>query len=155
MDYSIFRLEIRMILFVIALLIYILCCIRKRKFRFAIFLKKKIIVEQYRYTGRNDIKLLRSIYIISLVMAILTLVYIKDFFYDIPYIISKQYCFVRGYTTEQSHGGADISSERRGIFIKDEDTGKVFEITVFSKYVDKNEYLEVQFLPHTKFGAIR
>ena len=28
------------------------------------------------------------------------------------------------------------------------------EITVFSRYVDKNTYLKVQYLPHTKYGAI-
>lgn len=153
MEYSIFRLVIRIILFGIALLIYILCCIRKRKFIFAIFFKKKII--QYKYNGRNDIKLLRSIYIVSLIMAILLLIYIKDFFCDIPYIISQQYCLVKGYTTEHSYGGADISYERRSIFIQDKDTEKVLEITVFSNYIDKNEYLEVEFLPHTKYGAIK
>ena len=28
------------------------------------------------------------------------------------------------------------------------------EITVFSRYIDKNTYLKVQYLPHTKYGAI-
>ena len=62
---------------------------------------------------------------------------------------------VKGYTTEHSYGGADISYERRSIFIQDKDTEKVLEITVFSNYIDKNEYLEVEFLPHTKYGAIK
>ena len=74
--------------------------------------------------------------------------------FDIPYIINKEYFYIKGYTIEQSHGGADVSHERRSIFVKDEDTGKVFEITVFSEYIDENDFLEVEFLPHTKYGAI-
>lgn len=100
MEFSIFRLEIRGILFGIAVLCYIVYCIKKRKFLFALFFRHK------------------------------------------------------GYTIEQSHGGADVSHERRSIFVKDEDTGKVFEITVFSEYIDENDFLEVEFLPHTKYGAI-
>ena len=59
-----------------------------------------------------------------------------------------------GYVTEQSHGGADISSERRSIFLYDKVKDDEIEITVFSRYVDKNTYLKVQYLPHTKYGAI-
>ena len=43
----------------------------------------------------------------------------KDFVLDMPYIINKQYSYAEGYVTEQSHGGADISSERRSIFLYD------------------------------------
>ena len=68
--------------------------------------------------------------------------------------LNKEYFYIKGYTIEQSHGGADVSHERRSIFVKDEDTGKVFEITVFSEYIDENDFLEVEFLPHTKYGAI-
>lgn len=32
----------------------------KKKFLFALFFKKKSVVEQYKYNGRNDIKLLRG-----------------------------------------------------------------------------------------------
>ena len=59
-----------------------------------------------------------------------------------------------GYVTEQSHGGADISSERRSVFLYDKVKDDEIEITVFSRYIDKNTYLKVQYLPHTKYGAI-
>ena len=85
---------------------------------------------------------------------IFILLYIMKIIFDIPYIINKEYFYIKGYTIEQSHGGADVSHERRSIFVKDEDTGKVFEITVFSEYIDENDFLEVEFLPHTKYGAI-
>ena len=119
---------------------------KKRKFLFALFFKKKSVVEQYKYNGRNDIKLLRGANLMLLITVIFILVYIMKIIFDIPYI--------KGYTIEQSHGGADVSHERRSIFVKDEDTGKVFEITVFSEYIDENDFLEVEFLPHTKYGAI-
>ena len=96
-----------------------------------------------------------------LITVIFILVYIMKIIFDIPYIINKEYFYIKGYTIEQSHGGADVSHERRSIFVKDEDTGKVFEITVFSEYIDENDlytvandFLEVEFLPHTKYGAI-
>ena len=82
-----------------------------------------------------------------LITVIFILVYIMKIIFDIPYIINKEYFYIKGYTIEQSH-------ERRSIFVKDEDTGKVFEITVFSEYIDENDFLEVEFLPHTKYGAI-
>lgn len=127
---------------------------KKRKFLFALFLKKKSVVEQYKYNGRNDIKLLRGANLMLLITVIFILVYIMKIIFDIPYIINKEYFYIKGYTIEQSHGGADVSHERRSIFVKDEDTGKVFEITVFSEYIDENDFLEVEFLPHTKYGAI-
>ena len=97
---------------------------KKRKFLFALFLRKKVLQSNINITV------------------------------EIPYIINKEYFYIKGYTIEQSHGGADVSHERRSIFVKDEDTGKVFEITVFSEYIDENDFLEVEFLPHTKYGAI-
>ena len=78
----------------------------------------------------------------------------KDFVLDMPYIINKQYSYAEGYVTEQSHGGADISSERRSVFLYDKVKDDEIEITVFSRYIDKNTYLKVQYLPHTKYGAI-
>ena len=127
---------------------------KKKKFLFALFFKKKSFVEQYKYNGRNDIKLLRGANLMLLITVIFILVYIMKIIFDIPYIINKEYFYIKGYTIEQSHGGADVSHERRSIFVKDEDTGKVFEITVFSEYIDENDFLEVEFLPHTKYGAI-
>ena len=91
---------------------------------------------------------------ILVIVAILLILYLKDFVLDMPYIINKQYSYAEGYVTEQSHGGADISSERRSIFLYDKAKDDEIEITVFSRYVDKNTYLKVQYLPHTKYGAI-
>lgn len=127
---------------------------KKKKVFICTFFKKKSFVEQYKYNGRNDIKLLRGANLMLLITVIFILVYIMKIIFDIPYIINKEYFYIKGYTIEQSHGGADVSHERRSIFVKDEDTGKVFEITVFSEYIDENDFLEVEFLPHTKYGAI-
>ena len=59
-----------------------------------------------------------------LITVIFILVYIMKIIFDIPYIINKEYFYIKGYTIEQSHGGADVSHERRSIFVKDEDYRK-------------------------------
>ena len=130
MEFSIFRLEIRGILFGIAVLCYIVYCIKKEKFFICTF-KKKSVVEQYKYNGRNDIKLLRGANLMLLITVIFILVYIMKIIFDIPYIINKEYFYIKGYTIEQSHGGADVSHERRSIFVKDEDTGKYLKLRFF------------------------
>lgn len=76
MEFSIFRLEIRGILFGIAVLCYIVYCIKKESFYLALFFKKKSVVEQYKYNGRNDIKLLRGANLMLLITVIFILVYI-------------------------------------------------------------------------------
>lgn len=77
---------------------------KKRKFLFALFFKKKSVVEQYKYNGRNDIKLLRGANLMLLITVIFILVYIMKIIFDIPYIINKEYFYIKGYTIEQSHG---------------------------------------------------
>ena len=146
MDFVIFWLFILVSLFVIALIACIIYLIKKRKLIYSIFFDKEAIKKEY--TGKNDIIFLR------LANTILVILYLKDFVLDMPYIINKQYSYAEGYVTEQSHGGADISSERRSIFLYDKVKDDEIEITVFSRYVDKNTYLKVQYLPHTKYGAI-
>ena len=152
MDFAIFRLFIRVSLFVIALIACIIYLIKKRKLIYSIFFDKEAIKKEY--TGKNDIIFLRFANTILVIVAILLILYLKDFVLDMPYIINKQYSYAEGYVTEQSHGGADISSERRSIFLYDKVKDDEIEITVFSRYVDKNTYLKVQYLPHTKYGAI-
>ena len=92
--------------------------------------------------------------ILLLITIIFAFVMQAEVYQNMPYIINKQYSYAEGYVTEQSHGGADISSERRSIFLYDKAKDDEIEITVFSRYVDKNTYLKVQYLPHTKYGAI-
>ena len=126
--------------------------IKKRKFVYSIFFDKEVIEKDY--TGKNDIKILRLANSLLMVATILLILYLKDVALDMPYIINKQYCYAEGYVTEQSHGGANLSSERRSIFLYDEVTNDEIEFTVFSGYVDKHTYLKIQYLPHTKYGAI-
>lgn len=152
MDFAIFRLFIRVSLFVIALIACIIYLIKKRKLVYAIFFDKEAIKKEY--TGKNDIIFLRLANAVFMIIAILLILYLKDFVLDMPYIINKQYSYAEGYVTEQAHGGADVSSERRSIFLYDKVKDDEIEITVFSRYIDKNTYLKVQYLSHTKYGAI-
>lgn len=152
MDFAIFRLLIRVSLFVIGFIACIIYFIKKRKLVYSIFFDKETIKEEY--TGKSDIIFLRLANVALIIAAILLVLYLKDFVLDIPYIINKQYSYAEGYVTEQAHGGANISSERRNIFLHDKVTDKEIEITIFSGYVDKKEYLRIQYLPRTKYGAI-
>lgn len=152
MEFAIFRLFIRVSLFVIALIVCMIYLLKKRKLVYAIFFDKEAIKNGY--TGKNDIAFLRLANVVLIIIASLLLLYLKDFVLDIPYIINKQYSYAEGYVTKQAHGGADVSSERRSIFLYDEAIHNEIEITVFSGYVDKDTYLKIQYLPHTKYGAI-
>ncbi len=153
MNFAIFRLFTRVSLFVIAFMACIVYLIKKRKFVYSIFFDKEVIEKDY--TGKNDIKILRLANSLLMIATILLILYLKDVALDMPYIINKQYCYAEGYVTEQSHGGANLSSERRSIFLHDKVTDEEIEITIFSGYIDKNEYLRIEYLPYTKYGAIQ
>ena len=101
MDFAIFRLFIRVSLFVIALIACIIYLIKKRKLIYSIFFDKEAIKKEY--TGKNDIIFLRLANTILVIVAILLILYLKDFVLDMPYIINKQYSYAEGYVTEQSH----------------------------------------------------
>lgn len=152
MEYSIMRLARLGLIFGMALLVYILYLIKKRQFIFALFLKKEMITE--RYQGKNDVVFLRIGQMILLTAAIISVLYLSRIILDIPYIINEEYFYSEGYTVSDSHGGANLPYEKRSIFIRDTTTGKISEVIVFSEYIDKNEYIKVQFLPNTKYGAI-
>ena len=115
MNFAIFRLFTRVSLFVIAFMACIVYLIKKRKFVYSIFFDKEVIEKDY--TGKNDIKILRLANSLLMIATILLILYLKDVALDMPYIINKQYCYAEGYVTEQSHGGANLSSERRSIFL--------------------------------------
>ena len=106
---------------------------------YSIFFDKEVIEKDY--TGKNDRKIVRLANSLLMIATILLILYLKDVALDMPYIINKQYCYAEGYVTEQSHGGANLSSERRNIFLHDKVTDEEIEITIFSGYIDKNEYL--------------
>ena len=152
MEFAIFRLFIRVSLFAITLIACTVYLIKKRKFIFSVFFDKEAIKKDY--TGKNDIKILRLANSLLMIICIFLILYLKDFVLDMPYIINRQYNYAEGYVTEQSHGGANVPSERRSIFLHNKVTDDEIEITVFSRYVDKNTYLKIQYLPHTKYGAI-
>mgnify|MGYP000434253800 CR=1 FL=1 len=77
MDFAIFRLFIRVSLFVIALIACIIYLIKKRKLIYSIFFDKEAIKKEY--TGKNDIIFLRLANTILVIVAILLILYLKDF----------------------------------------------------------------------------
>ena len=56
---------------------------KKKKVFICTFFKKKSFVEQYKYNGRNDIKLLRGANLMLLITVIFILVYILEAKYPV------------------------------------------------------------------------
>lgn len=106
------------------------------------------------YTGKNDLIFLRAVNIVLFFMILVACSFIIKAAKDIPFILNKNYSYVKGYTVGDSKGGANVSSERRSVFVKDMQTEKETEITVFSNYIEDNTYVEVEYLPYTRYGAI-
>lgn len=88
MDFAIFRLFIRVSLFVIALIACIIYLIKKRKLIYSIFFDKEAIKKEY--TGKNDIIFLRLANTILVIVAILLILYLKDFVLDMPEDAERQ-----------------------------------------------------------------
>ena len=107
MDFAIFRLFIRVSLFVIALIACIIYLIKKRKLIYSIFFDKEAIKKEY--TGKNDIIFLRLANTILVIVAILLILYLKDFVLDMPYIcLLYTSCIGAFYTATETVHRCDI-----------------------------------------------
>ena len=152
MEYALFRLLLRVILFSGALFILVICIVKKRKLLQRVIFKDKTLCQEY--SGRNDIYFLRAICIVLLIGAVFMVSFLAEVLLDLPFILKKEYCSLYGYAAEDCKGGADVDYERRNIKVIKEDGEAVSGITVFSDYIEKGEYMELIYLPHTKYGAV-
>lgn len=89
-----------------------------------------------------------------MVVAVVTAGFLVATLLDVPRIIDGDYLRVEGIAVGRAHGGADVPSERRGISVRNDKTGEVVDLTVFSGCIDEGERLVVEYLPHTGYGAI-
>lgn len=151
-EYCLFRLEMRALLFLAAIIFYIIYIIRKKDLLITLFVKKDLFREMYK--GKNDLMFFRIANIVLLFIILMICGFIVKVTMDLPYIINQNYSYIKGYTVGDSKGGANVSNERRSVFVKDIQTGKEIEITTFSNYIEDNTYVEVEYLPHTHYGAI-
>ena len=71
---------------------------------------------------------------------------------DLPNVINKNYLQSEGIVTSWDYSDED-KNEIRCIGITDEDGNEIF-ITVYSKGIHKGDYLQVTYLPISKYGAI-
>lgn len=151
-DYCLYRLGRREVLFSIGLIVYIVNVIKKRGFLKALFSKNSTLKKEY--TGKNDLLALRIANIALLIFVLIMGGAWVEIIKDVPYVINQDYMYVQGYTVGQSKGGADVPDERRGVRIKDEQTGKEIELTIFSGYIEEDTYIEAEYLPNSHFGVI-
>lgn len=47
------------------------------------------------------------------------MIFMMNVILDMPVILSNNYRYVEGVTVYKSHGGANVSSEKRSIFLRD------------------------------------
>ena len=151
-EYCLFRLGMRVLIYLAGIALYIIYIIRKRNFLIALFVKKDLFREMYK--GKSDLIFFRIVNIAMFFVILMICSFMIKATMDIPFIINKNYSYLKGYTVGDSKGGANVSSERRSVFVKDMQTGKEIEIITFSDYIEDNTYVEVEYLPHTHYGAI-
>lgn len=152
MEYAIFRLGMRSLVFLVAFILCVSHLVHKRDFIDAVFRSPDEVRKSF--NGRNDVLFLRVLNIVPMVVAVATAAFLLGALLDAPRIMGGDYLRVEGVAVGRARGGADVSSERRGISVRDGETGEVVDLTVFSGYVDEGERLAVEYLPHTGYGAI-
>lgn len=152
MGYAVFRLAMRSLVFLVAFILCVSHLVRKKDFIDAVFRSPGEVGKSF--TGRNDVLFLRVLNIVPMIVAVATAGFLVAALLDVPRIIDGDYLKVEGVAVGRAHGGADVPSERRGISVRDGETGEVVDLTVFSGYVDEGERLAVEYLPHTGYGAI-
>ena len=152
MEYAVFRLAMRSLVFLVAFILCVSHLVRKRAFIDAVFRSPNEVRKSF--TGRNDVLFLRVLNIVPMVVAIAPAVFLLGALLAVPRIIDGDYLRIEGIAVGRAHGGADVPSERRGISVRDGETGEVVDLTVVSGYVDEGERLAVEDLPHTGYGAI-
>ena len=151
MEYAVFRLGMRSLVFLVAFILCVSHLVHKRDFIDAVFRSPDEVRKSF--TGRNDVLFLRVLNIIPMVVAVATAGFLVTALLDVPRIIDGDYLRIEGVAVGRAHGGADVPSERRDVSIRDDETGEVVDLTVFSGYVDDGERLAVEYLPHTGYGA--
>lgn len=142
MEYVVFRLAMRSLVFLVAFALCVSHLVRKRDFIDAVFRSPDEVRKSF--SGRNDVLFLRVLNIIPMVVAVATVGFLVVALLDVPRIIDGDYLRIEGVAVGRAHG----------VSIRDDETGEVVDLTVFSGYVDDGERLAVEYLPHTGYGAI-
>ena len=141
-------------IFGIGITAYIIYLVRKRNFLYCLFLKKELMYERYGFTKKRGIIFAELANIILVFGVIVAGIFLYKFVQDLPIILNHNYLRVQGYTIGQSKGGANVVNERRGLKIKDNQTGEEMSFTIYSGYIEENTYVTVEYFPHTMYGAI-
>lgn len=152
--YTIFRLSLMVVLFIWGIIMYIRYVIKNRRFLYILFFNPKHKVMKKLFTGKRGIYFFRIMNLIMLIGIIVGCEFLFRFALDLPYIVSNNYLYVTGYTDTQAKGGRNVATEERSVVVKDEKTGEEIEVYFYSKRIERNTYITVQYLPHTRYGAI-
>lgn len=114
-------------MFTIGLILYVRYVIKKRRFLVELFKRENSFGEEY--GGKRSLWIMRIANIFLLIAALMLGSFWMGIIKDVPYILESNYSYIHGYTVYKSKGGADVTSEKRSVFIKDKQTGKEVELT--------------------------
>ena len=152
MEYAVFRLAMRSLVFLVAFALCVSHLVRKRDFIDVVFRSPDEVRKSF--SGRNDVLFLRVLNIVPMVVAVATAGFLVAALLDVPRIMGGDYLKVEGVAGRPRARRGGRPERAPGISVRDGETGGVIDLTVFSGYVDEGERLAVEYLPHTGYGAI-
>lgn len=92
--------------------------------------------------------------VIGIFLAFIFCVFILPALLDIPNLVNGNYCIVKGEVKSWNYSDEQKVKER-GISIIDTNTQKEVRVTVQWVGIHKGEYLEVEYLPNSKYGMVK
>lgn len=104
MEYAVFRLAMRSLVFLVAFAFCVSHLVRKRDFIDAVFRSPDEVRKSF--SGRNDVLFLRVLNIVPMVVAVATAGFLVTVLLDVPRIIDGDYLSIEGVAVGRAHGGA-------------------------------------------------
>lgn len=151
MDALILRKYIQVIILIIMTIIYLISLIRKKRWikweKTSPDMKQTIKKHEKTLNNCSKIFVGTALIFMYLVMGIPLIM-------DIPNVISEKYLSVEGEVVEWNFSREDQKKER-SIGIIDSKTNQKVNVVVYSYGIQKGEYIEAIYLPHSKYGVVK
>ena len=151
MDALILRKYIQVIILIIGTIIYLISIIRKKR-----WIKWEEMSPDMKQTIKKREKTInRSMKIfVGAALIFMYLVMGVPLIMDIPNVISEKYLTVEGEVVEWNFSRENQKKER-SIGIIDSKTNQKVNVVVYSYGIQKGEYIEAIYLPHSKYGVVK
>lgn len=153
LSYMLLCLYGRVVMFVGAIIAYVLFIIRKREWIKALFFQpSKIIESGFTYFWIN---VFRGVQIVAVVSGVFLVVsFIIPAIKDITYVRNNEYKKITGHATSRDMGGRDVPDEERIINVLDEKTKETVRINFFTNRIETGMAISGYYLPNTHYGVV-